>query len=83
MEVYDVEFWEFWDKNDCGLKNNLKVCGEDVEQAIKKVKKLVFEKEHSEWTETPDKDNKLKKPVVHKLDSIEIHQVLHVASLDG
>lgn len=83
MEVYEVQFWEFWSHEEHGTIESLKLCAEDAEEAIKKARSIAFEKDRAEYTEEPNESNELKKPTIRKLKEIEIRQVIHKESLDG
>ncbi len=76
MDVYKVEYYEFWNTDDSGDLNSKTVSAEDAEQAIRKARKLALV--DSEWV-----DEDVTPPEVHKLEYIEIHQVLFLQSLDG
>jgi len=78
MEIYDVDVYEFWDNEDNVDLNTFSVAAEDAEEAIAKAKKISFERGVVE-EEVEGK----KKPVVHKIKSVEVHQVVWKQSLDG
>ena len=78
MEIYEVDLYEFWDKTDEGDLATFSVAAEDAEEAIAKAKKISFER--GVWEEEVDGK---KKPVVHKIESVEVHQVVWKQSLDG
>lgn len=74
MDVFKVEYYEFWDEEKEGNFNSKTVAAEDAEEAISKARKIAIQNTECPYAEKPSKKHKL---------SIEIFQVLHETELDG